>query len=65
MSIAKKIANANWEDAAALTTRHAGRHGLSPGQRKHKDIVNRMGKKFEKELAFKDAQDSEIDFSEF
>ena len=54
MSITKKVANQNFEDAGALTTRHVSRHGLKSGRRKAKYLVNRRAKKVEAQIAFND-----------
>lgn len=54
MSIAKKIANENHETAGRYTTRTYSKHGLSKKARDYKRIYNRIGKRAEARIAFKD-----------
>lgn len=47
MNIYKKIANANYEEVACMTSRGTSRHGLSDGMAREKRIRNRAAKKEE------------------
>jgi len=51
----KKIANQNHEEAGRFSTRSVSRHGLKPGRRLNKRLVNRIAKREESRLAFKDS----------
>lgn len=52
MNYHKKIANAGHEEAAEMTTRHYGRHGLPRGLRREKKVRNRAAKREDRVNAF-------------
>jgi hypothetical protein len=54
MSIAKKIANAHFEDGASWTTRSFSRHGLPKHLKRDRRLRNRIAKHKEERLAFSD-----------
>lgn len=54
MSIANKIANEAHETAGRYTTRTYSKHGLSKRARVFKRFYNRLGKRAEARIAFKD-----------
>jgi hypothetical protein len=55
MSIHRKIANAGYEEVACMTSRSTSRHGLSKGLAREKRIRNRIAKRAEARIAWKDA----------
>jgi hypothetical protein len=64
MSLAKKKANRNHEDAAALTTRRYSPSGLPNTLRREKYLKNRAAKRYEETQAFKDAAEAAEDENE-
>lgn len=52
MSLAKKIANAKYEEEASLTTRCFGRRGIGRTNRRIKRVRNRAAKRAEARLDF-------------
>jgi nuclear transport factor 2 (NTF2) superfamily protein len=47
----KHIANANWEEAGCMTSRHANKSGLSKGLARAKKYYNRIGKRADEKFA--------------
>jgi hypothetical protein len=54
MSNAHKIANAKHENGGRYTTRSYSKHGLSKAANAYKKYYNRLGKRGDARLAFKD-----------
>jgi hypothetical protein len=53
----KKIANANHEEVAGMTSRSTSRHGLSDGMAREKRIRNRAAKREEARLDLQERAD--------